>query len=49
MQAGTIPYEVETGEGPLQIDVWRYEKHLGPQEQTEAMIVADPVVTQRAL
>tara|TARA_R110000796_G_scaffold4244_30_gene16407 strand:+ start:6293 stop:6769 length:477 start_codon:yes stop_codon:yes gene_type:complete len=27
-QAGAIPYEVETGEGPLVVDVWRYEKRL---------------------
>lgn len=28
-QAGTIPYEVETEEGPMMVEVWRYEKRLG--------------------
>lgn len=30
VQAGTIPYDVETGEGPMVIGVWRYEKRIGP-------------------
>ena len=31
IQAGTIPYEVETGEGPLTVEVWRYEKRILPE------------------
>ncbi|MEH6673542.1 MAG: GNAT family N-acetyltransferase [Sulfitobacter sp.] len=49
VQAGAIPYEVETGEGPLQIDVWRYEKRLGPVNQAETMIVADPIISQNVM
>jgi hypothetical protein len=49
VQAGTIPYEVETGEGPLQIDVWRYEKRLGPVNLAETMIVADPIISQNVM
>jgi len=26
VQGTTNPYEVETGEGPVRIDVWRYER-----------------------
>ena len=29
VKAGEIPYEVETGEGPLEVRVWRFEKRLG--------------------
>ena len=29
VQAGAIPYEVETEEGPQMVNVWRYEKRLG--------------------
>jgi GNAT superfamily N-acetyltransferase len=28
VQTGVIPYEIETEEGPLTVEVWRYEKTL---------------------
>jgi len=31
IQAGVTPYEVETGEGPLTVEVWRYEKRILPE------------------
>lgn len=30
VQAGTIPYDVETAEGSLVVTVWRYEKRVMP-------------------
>lgn len=29
-RAGITPYEVETGEGPQVVEVWRYEKQIDP-------------------
>lgn len=38
VQTGVTPYEVETGEGPLEIKVWRYEKRIMPEPAPKPLI-----------
>lgn len=33
-RAGTIRYRVETSSGPFEMDVWRFEKRLGPAAES---------------